>query len=69
MGWKLDKDGLHIKDFFKQMWPHVRRLLTLERGIKDIGHAYVNIFVEACRIHPYHTGHIFAILFIILLTL
>ena len=61
MGWKLTKDGLHLKDFFVQMWPHLRRLLLLEQGVKNTGHAFTNIFVEASRLSPYHSGHIWMV--------
>lgn len=61
MGWKFEKDGVTIKDYFAQTWPHVRRLVTFERGISDFGHAFVNVFVEACRLSAYHSGHFWAV--------
>ena len=60
MGWKIEKDGLHIKDFFVLMWPHIKRFITFERGFMDfIGlHSFTNLFVEGARLSPYHFGHL-----------
>ena len=61
MGWKFDKKGDEWPRFSAGMKPHLRRLFRLEKGFKDIGHAFTNVFVEAARLSAYHTGHIFMV--------
>jgi len=57
MSWRMIKDGMHLKEFFKQMMPHIKRI-KLNR---DLPHAFTNIFVEAARLHAYHAGHIWMV--------
>jgi len=71
--WEPDKDGVSIEDFFKRWWTDWKRLLTLQRGIGDIGHAWINIWTEPRKYlpvsgHLYHFGHVVGIL-VSLLTL
>jgi len=61
MGWKLNKTGDTFAAFWDELTPHLRRLLFWERGPSDIGHAFVNVHVEAARASAYQAGHIWAI--------
>jgi len=66
MGWKWDKKDDNIKDFFSGMKPHTSRFikdLVPWRWVK-LTHSYVNLWVEAGRLSPYHSGHIAAFLFL-----
>jgi len=57
----MTKNGVHLKDFFGGVWVHIRRLILLERGVKDTGHAFTNIFVESCKLSAYHAGHLWMV--------
>lgn len=37
------------------------------KGYEDLVHSFTNIFVEFCRISPYHAGHWFQFTFILLI--
>lgn len=37
------------------------------KGYEDLLHSFTNIFVEFCRISPYHAGHWFQFVFILLI--
>jgi len=58
MSWKLDKveksNGKTTQEFIAEMKVHAKRLLVL----KGWTHSFTNMFVEACRSHAYHAGHI-----------
>lgn len=66
MGWKWDKKGDHISDFLSGMKPHWDRFLGSLVNWGDLSHSYVNLFVEASRLSPYHAGHIWAILHLVM---
>ena len=61
MGWKLNKieksNGNSTQDFIRIMVFHARRMLK----IKGWFHSFTNFFVECCRAHAYHAGHIWMI--------
>ena len=61
----LERDVLKLgaegKKLYKEMKPHWRRFLRSFLKPSDLGHAFVNLFVEANRISPYFTGHLDAI--------
>lgn len=80
MSWDLNKD----QNLFSDMKPHIKRFFYCFvnpfgvnkfsprkniLGIRDLPHAYVNLFVEFCRASPYHSGHVFSILIPLLILL
>lgn len=53
MSWKLSKTRVEWENFKDNIrWP---------RGLSDIAHAYVNVFVEGFRWMPYTLGHVAAL--------
>lgn len=74
--YRLDKD----RETWSKMKPVLKRFLLnilkpfevnplshdgKRKGYQDFFHSFTNIFVEFCRISPYHAGHWFQFLFIL----
>ena len=61
MSWKLDKieksNGKTTPEFIAEMKVHAKRLLVF----KGWHHSFTNMFVEACRSHAYHAGHVWMV--------
>jgi len=65
MAWRdVDRDGVSQAEFWKQMKPHIKRFLKFW-NVKDIGHAWLNMYTEANRISAYHSAHVTAYILIL----
>lgn len=60
-----------IKRFVNNiLYPHKINPLShngSRKGYEDLIHSFTNIFVEFCRISPYHSGHWFQFVFILMI--
>ena len=70
---KLKKLNVHFDRFFFNILhpfsynPYVEKEGRKRKGYQDLPHSFTNLFVEFCRISPYHAGHIFNITFVLLI--
>ena len=74
MGWKKEKDGITINQFFEKWWPEWKRFLTPWKDIKGfvMMHSWINIWTEPRSWgpgHGYHFGHVVGILIMVLVLL
>jgi len=70
---KLKEMNIHFNRFFFNILhpfsvnPYLEKEGKKRKGYEDLIHSFTNLFVEFCRISPYHAGHVFNITFVLLI--